>query len=205
MRQRCGELTSRGLLCANPVSGDWPCHLHGGPSAEEAKRRIREQNRARAEQRVRDAEDNASATNQADYIRELEHKIERADHEHGLDKSTVDDTELENRKLDAESEQNESQSVKNNQRIKARQKESQWRATIRRLGTFLLRLDPYIRSLRPIIEAIIEAVGGTSGSGIGVYPDSPVADDGEPPGLGGDLAVGDDDGDGATGPGPGPG
>lgn len=77
MTARCGVLTrdGRGPPCKNLVKGDWPCHIHGGPTGEELKRRVEAQEFHQAKERLQDSEHAITVATQAEYIHNLEHEL----------------------------------------------------------------------------------------------------------------------------------
>lgn len=173
MARTCGYPTrgGRGPACKKPVRGPWRCATHGGPSAEDAERRVqaqqeaerrrvhaqqleqREQRVREAERRFREAEHAASPEAQAAYIRDLKHQVDQTSRELAFERSRREQAEQKNRELRQELISYTRSDIEGEyERYRLERKA---RKNRRRIWRFLVRIEPkYVELITKVIEFI---------------------------------------------------
>lgn len=175
MEGECGFPTKdgRGPPCRNPVRGPWRCHKHGGPSAEEAERLVRDHRRAWLEQQVREAESEISQESLIRRIEDIDHKLVSAEKELESERSKRKQNErtiyrlgLNIQSLDKEVKALQVERHKDELQILRNESRRNWRKNLTQLTEFVTHTEPYMILLKHIIDIvesiakILESTGG---------------------------------------------
>lgn len=165
--KKCGSPTSggHGPQCRNPVKGPWFCHMHGGPSAEEAERRVRER-RAWLEQQIKDIEREISQEALIERVDNFDRKLasienqlesEKSQREHNEQttsslKLDIQRLEQELETLQVERHKDELQTLRDETKIK-------WQKNRNRITELVAYIEPYLAVLKPIIDVVLSILG----------------------------------------------
>lgn len=175
MEGECGFPTKdgRGPPCRNPVRGPWHCHIHGGPSAEEAERLVRDHCRAWLEQQVREAENEISQEALNRRIEDIDHKLVYTEKELESERSqreqneqTISRLEFNIQRLEDEVRILQVERRKDELQIRRNESRSNWRENLNQITELVTHIEPYIVALKQITDVvesivkILESIGG---------------------------------------------